>query len=704
MTARRSQKHAGLIDELRKTVGVDPPTSAAVSRKLRRLLERPGVPEALLEVLLYADLADAHLAAFPLSLAQGELLRRRLLRDLKTLEPERQKAALAALRAEERERFLEPKQELIDDALVQASSMLAANSPEKFYEMLVAARVPLNEELVAKIEPVRHSLGLGAVFVYEPLLLRQLSPEGRRAVIKLLGREPSAQAAALLEKEAKKARSPEEERDLRRERLRQGTIAIGPTPAPQGSAFLSALQEDGSYRLEIFHQPKQGKVIQESQLIAPSGRVERSTKPTSKTLDELEHAVGEGWVPMQLGQARFLLERLPQRWAGAIAPTLERLSSVEVEGFAPPPPTSQPSAETIEELVRHPVFAHWDPVQSVARVLVEHFLVVAGPSSTGKPGASDADPFGELEHQALDAALPSVGALHRQNPNPPPPESKSSLPSAELLDDSQDEFFPISKSQLDSLARQALESARRRQGGIRQLERGLRHAATFLNLSQDPRASQVSFEAHRVGAELGSQKLLLALARRKVWQQLWKQAEFPEAYRRRLRRLARQSLGHSTPSWDEVRELDLCQAALEGLARDQGQAASEPGLPEPDSLDLELAARLARWARKELGELFARKRLGPSRISKASEALSTAFPAVPGTTLLAVQSSLLQLRDEACQGLCPYRCWNGEEKDIPGNPQVAHALPDLPHEDRPEQGLQLQITESWDTSGKGKSG
>lgn len=625
--ARRLEQQAELLKELREVVGIDPPNSAVARKRLEGFIDRPHVPETLFEIVLQGDLADAHLAAFPLSLARNELLRRRLLKAVATLPPERRNAGLTALTPEERSRFVDDDQSVVDESVIQASSLLAASSPEAFSELLVAARIPLDSRVIEQLEVLRKRLKIGSTTLYEPLLKRNPSPEARVEIIRILGRDPSPQSAALLKQEQKHVTSPKERLDLRREQLRQSTAALNPQAPPPGLAFLSTLQEDGSFLLDVVHELDSKRLLRESHEVAASGRVIRQTHTLNGRLQKLGDTLQEGWAQLSLAQARSLLERLPQRWSQAVAPTLERLAGIQPEPAAPLPPSEALSPDDISELLVHPVFANWDPVASVIPILVEHFLLVSGPGP--------------------------------------------------------DEDFPASDKQVQSLAQQAIDSVKRRRGGLRRLEQGLRHAALWLSLKGDSRASRVSFEAHRVNSESGSQKLLSALSQRKLWQHLWAQVELPDDYRRKLRQLSRYLVGVGEISWEEVRTLDLTQAALEGLAREAGQQQARSGLPSPDSLNTAAAREFALWGKDGLSGLFIRKRI-PSRLQ--AQTFARWLQAQPEGSP-AMFDSALRLREESCRGKCPYLCWDGSDAD----PERAFLLPDLPHEDRPEEAVQLQI-------------
>lgn len=643
--AEGAQKRSSLIEEVRRTLRTDPPTSPAARTRLSRLVSRPGVPELLVDVLLRGDVADAHLAAFPLSQATNELVRRRLFRAARTVGDERRAAVLSSLTENELARLFAGRVPPIDEAIVQASGLLAANAPEEFAELLVAARIPLDEKLLAHLEPLRRSFGLGAVTLYEPLLARNLTPEGRREIIRILGREPGEQAAALLERELHRSLDEDERRGIRRERMRQGSPTSNEPTPPSGSAFLSPLRSNGAWVLDVFHEVGPGRVVRASHLVAPTGRVELSTLPEDEALSAIRATRAEAWAELSLARAKFVLQRLPRTATKRVAPTLERLAAVEPEPLVPPVPGGAFTMEEANALVAAPgLFTEWRPFAPIVPALVDPLLVdrrVIAPRLDA-PGGADPAP---TDSQIADPQIADRPVIHAYPPSSTP--------------------FPVTAETIEVLADQTLEVTLAKRGAPARLAAALRHAATWLALRGDTRAERVSFEAYLVAKRRPGQVLLRALVLREIRHRLWMQATLPDAYRQQLREAARRALeseqGRTGETWEDVRLLDFAQAALEGLAREAGQSEETPRLPAVETLDAVLACRFAGWADVELRDTLARPRLSAKVAARAFTRLVGWLPGAP----MAMLASLLRFRDEACRGGCPHGCWNRSPEGAP---------------------------------------
>jgi hypothetical protein len=341
-----------------------------VQKRVAALVNQPGAAEILIDVLQNGNAFETQQAAFGLGMARSDLIRRRLRQLARDSEGDRRLACLAALTPEELAGFLTHEGAGARSTLLESSSLIALNRPGEFVDLVCEGAAVVDMGAVDEIEQMRVRYGIGAMSMYAPLLRRPLTETASARVAAILGSVSGQDVAGLLKKLGPKAKSESLQRDVRREQLRQASLALNGARAPQrtGVAILRPLKQDGNAWMEIFEALPGPWTIQTS--VCWSAR----TPPDFMSL-QLEgppdlHVEGtldqRTDAPLTLGQAKTVLEAFSEAQRESIAPVIDRLSEVPAEELPATAIGSLLSEGDAAELLRSPLWSAWRPFEGLA--------------------------------------------------------------------------------------------------------------------------------------------------------------------------------------------------------------------------------------------------------------------------------------------------------------------------------------------------
>lgn len=567
---------------------------ATVKRRLSTIVNAPGAAETLARVLQTGDVVDAQLASLALPYATSELVRRGLQRDARRSSGGRRALLLSSLTDEELTDVLSSVSEGADDWLLDAMALFAINDPADFVEMLSESVPVVGVQLVEHIEKVRAAYAISASAVYGPLLGRKLTREARSRVVAILGHEPSDEARALLEREQSRAVADDEKRFLRRERMRQNTLALqGVTVAPpSGIALLSPVGPRDTAALEILEDVGEGRGVATMVIVAMSSAADTFSRPLEVSVEEARQAAAPDVVELSLGQARWLIESLPTKRRTRLKAIVERLSTTPSVPIERPAPTQHLTDDEARALAEDPAFVRWRPLAT----------------GVGWP----------------DAAL-------EQPPTTEP--------------------FPVPLAQLKARAREELARCLQVNKTRESFSSGLRHMALWMSLRGDPRAGAVAHEALQV-VQRRPGLLSEAIAERDLLLQRWSLGQLPSGFREALRVAVRNELAADEVGWEQVALLDLAQAAAEGIARAAGFAQRASKLEVPAASDLQTAIAVAQRAQLSLRDKPLRQTLRAGRLAALADEAREWLEGAP----IEAAFQLVQFVSSTCLDGCRYDC------------------------------------------------
>lgn len=577
---------------------------AHVKRRLEAIANRPGAGEALARVLRTGDVVDAQLAALALPYATSQLVRRGLMRDAKQSGGGRRALLLSALTDEELARVFSELGEGDDDWLIEAMGLFAVNDPADFVDMLCESVPMVGLRMVNHVEKVRRTYAIPAAAMYGPLLGRKLSGEARARVLAILGHDPSDESAALLAREQTRVIDDGDKRTLRRERMRQDTLALQGVEVaePEGLAWLSPVGPRDTAVLEILEDVGGGRSVATTVLLSMSGPAETFSRPLDVPLNEATRPGFDDAVELTLGQARWLLESLPVKRRSRLGPVLERLVAAPAQLIERPSPALELPRSDAMALAADPAFTRWRPLAAW----------VGWPDDV-------------LEQPVDDDVVFPVDAV-----------TLAKRVDAELA---------------RSLANQKMRDT---------FAAGLRHMALWLSLRGDPCAGHVGAEALRV-ARRRPGSLSFAMAERDLLLQRWSLGRLPEAFRQAVRDRVRAFLAVETVGWDDVALLDLAQAATEGLARSAGFARGATRLTVPGDDEIEVAVGVARRALASLKDKPLQQALRTGRLASLAEEARGWLEGAP----LESAFQLVQFVSATCLNGCPHDCLRRKPRRAP---------------------------------------
>jgi hypothetical protein len=149
---------------------------------------------------------------------------------------------------------------------------------------------------------------------------------------------------------------------------------------------------------------------------------------------------------------------------------------------------------------------------------------------------------------------------------------------------------------------------------VKALVEGFRYMALFMHVRSDERAGAVAGDAFR-SAQGRVSPVAVALAQRELWRLAWLGAPLPEDYLATLQGHLETLIIGASP---DARVLPLALSAAEGLAREQGFASGQPGLPAPETLALDGALRLAERVAEDVPK---RRKSSTARVRAVSQPL-----------------------------------------------------------------------------------
>lgn len=568
---------------------------ATVTRRLAAIVGRPGAAELLSRVLQTGDAVDAQLAALALPYATNELVRMRLQREARDSTGARRAIVLSALTDDELADVLSGVGEGAEDWLVEAMGLFAINDTEDFIDALATSVAVVGVKLVEHIERVRVTYAIPPAAMYGPLLRRRLSTKARERVLGLLGHDPSDEARALLEREQARVVRDDDKRLVRRERMRQRTLAIEGArfaDKPEGLAFLSPVGSRDTAVLELVETLGGARGVRTTVILGMNRPAEAFSLPLDEPLESLRAHQASDVVELSLAHARSLLEAVPVKHGRALGPVLERLSSLPAAPLARPAPNAELTLEQARRISGEEAFVRWRPLAALV----------------GWP------------NQALEAPV-------------------------------DEEDFPVARAELEARAASELATALSRPSVRDAFAAGLRHMALWMSLQGDERAQGVAAEALRI-AKKRPGALSIAMAERDLLLQRWSLGRLPEGVRRQVRDAVRETLRVERPGWKDVALLDFAQAAAEGLARAKGfaQAADAPVVPSPD--ELREAVAVASRALESVRSRPVQQALRKGHLAALADEAREWAAGAPVETVF----QIVQLVSSTCLGSCPYDC------------------------------------------------
>lgn len=575
---------------------------ATVKRRLAAIAGRPGAAELLSRVLQTGDVVDAQLAALALPYATNELVRLRLQREARDSTGARRAIVLSALTDDELADVLSGVGEGAEDWLVEAMGLFAVNDPEDFVDTLAESVAVVGVKLVEHIERVRAAYAIPLAAIYGPLLGRRLSTRARERVLGLLGRDPSDEARALLDREQARVVRDDDKRLVRRERMRQRTLAIEGTHAderPSGTAFLSPVGPRDTAVLELVEELEDGRGVRTTVILAMNRSAEAFSHPLEESLESLRAGQVSDVVELSLSRALGLLESLPLKHRRALWPVFERLSSLSAEPVARPAPDEELSREEAWSVASHEAFVRWRPLAALV-------------------GWAD---------QTLEAPVDG-------------------------------DTFPVSAKELAERAASELAAMFGKASSREAFAAGLRHMALWMALQGDERAKGVAAEALRVTKRRPG-ALSFAMAERDLLLQRWSLGRLPEDFRRDVRSAVRRALSVEEVGWKDVALLDFAQASAEGMARAKGFARQSSAPEVPSEEELELAIVVARRALESVRSKPVQQALRKGQLSSLAAEAREWVGDAPVETVF----QIVQFVSSTCLGSCPYDCLRRHPKE-----------------------------------------